>query len=223
METIKIPDEIPISLNSLKNYLFSNYQIEIKINDNLIQNIVGNNHNYRIIKKGKNKNKVKINKKIKNKTDRGTKHIKHVEEIMVKKCDYMNKNNNEVVKKSNKIDVINKNKCGKCTKTLLKFAVEKIINIKQTSDLKILYDTFMFTRNNYYLINESFDNLIYGYINVCNFIKGIRLELNKFYEKLYNYKNKNNKCININTIEYNILLCILFKIIPTEKFINALY
>ena len=62
MDVVKVPDEIPISLSYLKNYLFSKYKIEITINENFIKSIVGNSTNYKMNKKGKNKNKVVINK-----------------------------------------------------------------------------------------------------------------------------------------------------------------
>ena len=217
MEFVTIADEIPISLNSLKNYLSSKFQIEININENFVKNIIGNNNNYKFIKRGKNKNKIKINKKRKNKID-------EYKVIEVKKKDYMNENNKKSIIKNINLNDLNNNtnKCNKCTSSILKFAIERIINIKYSSDIKKIYNEFTFTNYNYYLIHKSFNNLVHGYINICNFVKGIKLQLDKFYDQLCKYKKENSN-ININMIEYEILLNNMSKIIPTKLFIDTLH
>lgn len=217
MESVAIPDEIPISLNSLKNYLSSNFQIEININEDFVKSIIGNNNNYKIIKRGKNKNKIKINKKRKNKIDED-------KIIVVKKEDYMNENDRKSIMENINLNELNSNtnKCNKCTGAILKFAVEKIINIKYSSDIKKIYDEFIFTNHNYYLIHKSFNNLVHGYINICNFVKGIKLQLDKIYDQLCKYR-KGSSNININMIEYEILLNNMLKIIPTKLFIDTLH
>lgn len=213
MENIIIPDEIPISLNSLKNYLKSNFQIEININEDFIKNIIGNN-SYKLIKKGKNKNNVKINKKRKNKQD----NIKD-NDIIVNKIDYTNKN----ILENNKLNKIDKklSKCNKCTENILKFAVERLINIKYYSDIKKIYYDFTNTEYNYSLIYRYFNNLMQSYINICNFTKSIKLQLNKIYEELCKYREQNAN-ININIIEYEKILNKILKLIPTNKFIDNL-
>jgi len=218
MESVTISDEIPISLNSLKIYLFSNFQIEININEDLIKNIIGNNSNYKIIKKGKSKNTIKINKKRKDRIEN--------KDIIIKKDEYINKNIeldtiSGQIKKESKLNN-NINKCNKCTGSILKYAVERILNIKYSSDIKKIYNEFTFTMNNYYLIHKSFNNLIHGYINICNFVKGIKLQLDNIHIELCKYK-KEHCDININIIEYEILLKKIFKIIPTNDFIKTLH
>lgn len=226
MESVTISDEIPISLNSLKKYLFSNFQIEININEDLVKNIIGNNSNYRIIKKGKSKNTIKINKKRKDRIEN--------KNIIIKKEDYINKKDENIIKKNIELDTIsgqikkenkisnNINKCNKCTGSILKYAVERILNIKYSSDIKKIYNEFTFTNHNYYLIHKSFNNLINGYINICNFIKGIKLQLDNVHIELCKYRKKNCD-ININIIEYEILLKKIEKIIPTNDFIKTLH
>lgn len=216
MESVTISDEIPISLSSLKNYLSSNFQIEISINEDLVKSIIGNNNNYKIIKKGKNKNTIKINKKRKNRIED--------KNIIIKKEDYIKKNDQNIIIKNINLHKLNKdtNKCNKCTSSILKYAVERIINIKYSSNIKKIYNEFTFTKHNYYLIHKSFSNLIHGYVNICNFVKCIKLQLNKIYSELCKYRKENSN-ININTIEYEILLKKISKIIPTDNFINTLH
>jgi hypothetical protein len=226
MESVTISDEIPISLNSLKKYLSSNFQIEININEDLVKNIIGNNSNYKIIKKGKSKNTIKINKK--------RKHRIENKNIIIKKEDYINKNDKNIITKNIELHTIsgpikkeyklhnNINKCNKCTSSILKYAVERILNIKYSSDIKKIYNEFTFTNYNYYLIHKSFNNLIHGYINICNFVKCIKLQLDNVYIELCKYR-KENCDININIIEYEILLKKLSKIIPTNDFIKTLH
>lgn len=223
MESLTISDEIPISLNSLKKYLSSNFQIELNINEDLVKSIIGNNNNYKIIKKGKSKNTIKINKKRKNRVE--------VKNVIIKKENYINKNDKNIIIKNNcepmmnkleNLKINNKNKCNKCTGSILKYAVERILNIKYSSDIKKIYNEFIFTNQNYYLIHKSFNNLIHGYINICNFVKCIKIQLDKIYFELCKYRKENND-ININTIEYEILLKKISKIIPTNDFINTLH
>ena len=226
MESVTISDEIPISLNSLKKYLSSNFQIEININEDLVKNIIGNNSNYKIIKKGKSKNTIKINKKRKNRIEN--------KNIIIKKEDYINKKEQNIITKNIELHTISRpikkeynlnnniNKCNKCTVSILKYAVERILNIKYSSDIKKIYNEFTFTNYNYYLIHKSFNNLIHGYINICNFVKCIKLQLDKVYIELCKYR-KENCDININMIEYEILLKKISKIIPTNDFIKTLH
>lgn len=222
MESLTISDEIPISLNSLKKYLSSNFKFELNINEDLVKGIIGNNNNYKIIKKGKSKNTIKINKKRKNRVE--------VKNVIIKKEKYINKNDKNIIIKNNCEPMINKlenlkinnKKCNKCTGSILKYAVERILNIKYSSDIKKIYNEFIFTNQNYYLIYKSFNNLFHGYINICNFVKCIKIQLDKIYFELCKYRKENND-ININTIEYEILLKKISKIIPTNDFINTLH
>jgi hypothetical protein len=136
----------------------------------------------------------------------------------------MNENNKKSIMKNINLNDLNNNtnKCNKCTSSILKFAIERIINIKYSSDIKKIYNEFTFTNYNYYLIHKSFNNLVHGYINICNFVKGIKLQLDKFYDQLCKYKKENSN-ININMIEYEILLNNMSKIIPTKLFIDTLH
>lgn len=224
METITIPNEIPVSLNNLNYYLYEKYQIKIEINEDLFKNILDDKYNYKLYKRGKNKNKVKINKK--GKRDIEKINVK-TENIIINKDDYTNiKNYENIIKKNKNIEFPNLNyktdKCNKCKETILKFAVERIINIKYLSDIKKLNDKFLYEKYNYNLINNSFYILLRNHINICNLYKNIKMNLDKIYEKLYKYKEENKNVI-INIIEYEILLKKILKITPTKELIDMLH
>jgi hypothetical protein len=115
----------------------------------------------------------------------------------------------------------NVSKCNKCTGNIFKLAIERLINVKYSSDIKKIYYDFTSTRYNYRLIYNSFNNLMQGYVNICNFTKGIKLQLDKIHEQLCKYRKQNTN-ININIIEYEKLLNKISRIIPTNKFIDNL-
>ena len=207
MEVVSVPDNIQISLKSLKVYLSINYNIEVRIDEVFIKEIIGNDSSYKINKKGNNKNVVSVTKKRSNKKEK----------------EYIKIHKNKYLKENNKINIVNDfkiKKCTSCSSHILKFAVERIINIKYSTNIKCIYENFLIEKNSHNLVSRLYNSLTYSYINVSNFIKGMRLQLMKIYEQFCYHKNDKN--VIINTTDYEILLNKLLKTVPEKEFVDLL-
>lgn len=229
IEKINIPDTIPISMSNLINYLNDNFKIKIDINENFIKNTLCEQYSYHLYKKGKKKNNVKI---IKKRYDKGSKKIE--KSLSIEKDIYNNAHKKSITKsyynqnsdinnmeKSNDItDIKNSAKCKRCIKNNIRYAIERIINIKLLANTKVLHNNFLVSKYNYHVLNYSFSNLLYNHQNICNLFKNIKFKLDNLYEIL-NKHEQNNKVI-ISEIDYKILLKNISKVIPTNDFIDML-
>lgn len=203
METVTIQNTLPVSLKNMVKYFHSKFNINIVINEELIKNIINEDHSYNLYKKGKNKNKVKIVKKRKKETIENT-------ELYINKEEYVSK----TIKK----DDTNK----KDYKFMLKYAVERIINLKYLSNNIYLYKSINEELNNYKYLEISFLRLMDNYNNIRNIVRNIKINLDNLYNKLSEYKQFDSKNLNINIIEYEIILRKILKIIPTNEFIKII-
>lgn len=209
METINIPDTMPVSLKKMVDYFHSKFKLNISINEDFIKNILDDDHTYYLYTKGKNKNNVKIVKKRK----------KENTKLYIDKKKYINENNEISIKNTYNTTT---NICKRCPEIMLKYAVERIINLKYLSNNISLYKSMNKEVNNYKYLEKSFLTLIDNYHNICNIIKNIKINLDNLYKKLSEYKQLDSKQIIINIIEYEIMLRNIIKITPTNDFINIL-
>lgn len=207
MEIINIPDKVPVSLKKMVNYFHSKFNLNININEEFIKNILDSGHTYHLYKKGKNKNNVKIVKKRK-------KEIVENTNIYIDKEKYVSENNDSLRNIYNSENV----NCKKCPKFMLKYAVERIINLKYLSNNIYLNKRI----NSYKDLENSFLSLIDSYRNNCNIIRNIKIKLDSLCKKLSEYRQFDNKEIKINIIEYELMLKKIIKITPTNNFINIL-
>lgn len=208
MDLINIPKTLPISIEKLVNYFHSKFKIKININEDFIKNIIDEKYSYNIDKK-KKEHIVKITKKKGNK--------KHVNNIYIEKIKYKEHNNYEYINN----DLKTKYRCKKCINTTLKYIVEKIINIKYSSDIKYLYNCFLVERHNYQFLSNSFFNLLDNHNNICNLFKNIKINLDELYKNLNQHKI--NTEIKMSLLEYEMLLNNILKITPTKELINIIY
>lgn len=209
METINIPDTMPVSLKKMVDYFHSKFKLNISINEDFIKNILDDDHTYYLYTKGKNKNNVKIVKKRK----------KENTKLYIDKKKYINENNEISIKNTYNTTT---NICKRCPEIMLKYAVERIINLKYLSNNIYLYKGINDKINSYKSLENSFLVLIDSYRNSCNIIWNIKINLDSLYKKLCEYKQFNNKEIKINIIEYELMLKKIIKITPTNNFINIL-
>lgn len=207
METINIPDKVPVSLKKMVYYFQSKFDLNININEEFIKNILDGDHSYHLNKKGKNKNKVKIVKKRKKEKIENT-------YIYIDKEKYISENNDIYRSK--------KHNCKRCPNIMLKYAVERIINLKYLSNNIYLYKEINEKTNGYKYLENSFLNLIHNYSNSCNIIRNIKINLDRLYKELNEHKQLKSKEIKINIIEYELMLKKIIKITPTNNFINVL-
>lgn len=211
METINIPDKVPVSLKKMVKYFHLKFDINININEEFIKNILDGNHTYHLYKKGKNKNNVRFIKKRKKEIVENTK-------ICIDKEKYVSENDDTFINIYGSKNV----NCKRCPKIMLKYAVERIINLKYLSNNIYLYKGINDKINSYKSLENSFLVLIDSYRNSCNIIWNIKINLDSLYKKLCEYKQFNNKEIKINIIEYELMLKKIIKITPTNNFINIL-
>lgn len=187
---LKSPEDLPISIKKLKDYLKKEYKIEIKIDGNFVINVLDDKYDYHIYQKGKNKNTLKIYK---------TKNKNNIQNNLLSKYSF-----SDNIEQEKSIE-------NESNNNIIKYNIEKEINLKyfhENKELKILLDSI---KNNYEYLYFDFYDLVYKYKLLCDLSKNMLFNFKKI--NIINDVNKEQDYKNI---------IILNKIMSQEKIIDKL-
>lgn len=151
---------IPISAEKLEIYLLDKYNINLKIDDNFIDNVLDMGHYYNVPKKGKYKNTLKIYKK--------------KEKMDVKYYVSRSINNSKTTYEDEKYK-----KCNTC-----------LDKMRYIFENKNLIKTISIERDNYRCLYYYFYELVDKHNNICNFFKNSISSLKKINEILIPCKTR---------------------------------
>lgn len=156
------PENIPISVIKLEEYLNKEYKIKLKIDENFVFNVLDDKYDYHIYKKGKNKGKFKIYKS-KNKD-------KNVKKELLSKYNF-EENKKKLLPQKNDEKKIEKYECNICLNN------DKKENLKKTLD---------FIESKYNFLYFDFYDLEYKYKSICEISKTMIFNLKKIYKLIIN-------------------------------------
>lgn len=156
------PENIPISVIKLEEYLNKEYKIKLKIDGNFVFNVLDDKYDYHIYKKGKNKGTLKIYK-TKNKD-------KNVKKELLSKYNF-EENKNKLLPKKNDDKIYSQHECNICLNN------DKKENLNKTLD---------FIKSKYDFLYFDFYDLEYKYKSICEISKTIIFNLKKIYKIIIN-------------------------------------
>lgn len=211
---LTIPTYIPININKLESFINKKYKIDICIDGEFIEEVLHDDYNYHIYKKGKKKNTLKIYK--------NRKDLKNKNNISLKELEFDNNNNNN---KNSKLNV--KPKVKSCIDDEIENISYKIKKIDIDSENKILdinseykniVNQLNYINNNYEHLKNCYYYLIEKHKNTYNFFVSLTMGLQKIYNEIKTFKTNNN-IIKIKEIEHKKVLYNIEKLIPKRELI----
>lgn len=195
---LKIPYYIPMESNKLIDYVSKRYGINLNIDGNFIENVIPDEYDYYVYKKGNKKNTLKF---FKSKNKKKENNKKDLSSYTFEKYNNPENKNKGINYNSLNGYVKNKELCD-LKKDENKETIEKCEDIeKKYNNLYICYITLL---EKHKINNDSLINIV--------------LALEKIYNKLSKKMFKT-----ITEIDYEKLISNIKRIIPSKVFINNLY
>lgn len=213
---LKTPTTIPIESKKLVSYMFKKYSIDLQIDGEFIENVLSDDYDYHIYKKGKKKNTLKIFKSKKNK--------KNVIKDKLTLYKFENVKNEERKTQEINFDIINETKIKKINNQK-NIENKKEIEIRYVIGKSIKYNlfenykkSFIDYKNKYQILNNFYHILLEKHKIMYDFFINISWGLGRLINQLNNKKYKE-----ISELEYEEIKVNIKKIKPSDILINKLY
>lgn len=196
---LKIPYYIPMESNKLIDYVSKRYGINLNIDGNFIENVIPDEYDYYVYKKGNKKNTLKF---FKSKNKKKENNKKDLSSYTFEKYNNNPENKNKGINYNSLNGYVKNKELCDLKKDENKETIEKCEDIeKKYNNLYICYITLL---EKHKINNDSLINIV--------------LALEKIYNKLSKKMFKT-----ITEIDYEKLISNIKRIIPSKVFINNLY
>lgn len=217
---ITIPSYIPIDPIKFQTFIIKKYKIDININGEFIDEILHDDYNYHIYKKGKKKNTLKFYK--------NRKEVKKENNTSLKTLEFNNNNKKKDLKLETKVEsciddeIENISHKIKNLDTYNNTTEYNYYNVKKEilvdNKYRNIVDQLNYLNNNYEHLRNCYYYLIEKHKNTYNFFVSLSMGLQKIHNEIKTFKIDNN-IIKIKEIEYKKILYYIEKLIPRKELI----
>lgn len=207
---IHIPSFIPVNTEKIKKYISKKYDINIHIDSEFIEEVLDDNYDFHVYKRGKKKNTIEFRKTKNKEKIRKNRKLKHFTFDDNSKNINLSRNNNKLIKEIKK-DIDAKREDN------IRYIITKHVKCRcYEKNKEIIY-----MKNKYEFLNYSYNILSEKHKNTFNILKSLTLGLKKIYKEMNKFEINDNN-INFNALEYKKMIYFIEKIIPNNLLINNL-